>query len=600
MSKTKAEEKPTIEAEHLTPIEGKKDSPEKQGEPVKIARAAAQLASKQTDISRRAEMVGAMQGAVGNNRLSRMLEPNTMPEEPMRVQPMLAVSAPEDAQEQEAQRTSETVVRRMTDQPRPVASQHDTERMGARTAGQIPAVSPAPPGAGVAVSAEMEDRIQSMRGGGQPLADKTRAAFEGQFGQDFSHVRVHTDDRADSSARNLNARAYTTDQDIVFASGEYAPQTAEGERLLGHELTHVVQQTGKGSHRPLVQRQAKWWEEQISTSGERALYIRPIGQYYALEQLLRRVDVQVIPNPSPKKVPDSGKLPEALKKAPGQPQSENYIDARLLFSQWTPKEVKKAIDGIFPLGMDNFVTAKEMEKVKKVVEKHRKKHLNTFSMLQGTEMANCENAPASHPTCIGTMNLAVQKLYGERVIPRTADMGPTGKVTESIDYMRNKALTSDEKQFPAIYKGSGKRFQILSESDVDLKGAGAWLVNTVNAEGPGVHVFLFSVCKGFHSVTILVLKNKSGVSIAWKDQVDGVVQLSPKEFDAKMRYYCTRRYRRWVADVFQKKYKYWKSKEDEDYDQIKDDSRTPAVENEEKANIIDAIGGNLIVKLRPP
>ena len=63
-------------------------------------------------------------------------------------------------------------------------------------------------------------------------------------GYDFSHVRIHTDGRAAESARQINAQAFTVGNHIVFDAGEYAPQTEPGQRLLAHELTHVVQQTG--------------------------------------------------------------------------------------------------------------------------------------------------------------------------------------------------------------------------------------------------------------------------------------------------------------------------------------------------------------------
>jgi hypothetical protein len=68
--------------------------------------------------------------------------------------------------------------------------------------------------------------------------------MEGRFGHDFSQVRVHTDASADTSARAVRARAYTVGSDIVFRTGEYQPGTSGGERLLAHELTHVVQQGG--------------------------------------------------------------------------------------------------------------------------------------------------------------------------------------------------------------------------------------------------------------------------------------------------------------------------------------------------------------------
>ncbi|MEU8517591.1 DUF4157 domain-containing protein [Kitasatospora sp. NPDC048722] len=81
---------------------------------------------------------------------------------------------------------------------------------------------------------------------GAPLDAEVRELLEPRFGQDFSAVRVHTDDRAAASAEAVRARAYTVGADIVFASGRYAPHTAEGRHLLAHELAHVVQQRQAG------------------------------------------------------------------------------------------------------------------------------------------------------------------------------------------------------------------------------------------------------------------------------------------------------------------------------------------------------------------
>jgi hypothetical protein len=77
--------------------------------------------------------------------------------------------------------------------------------------------------------------------------------MEPRFGRDFSHVRVHTDGRAADAASAMEARAYTVGRDIVFGAGEYEPGTADGRRLLAHELSHVIQQQGMP---PQVQRQA--------------------------------------------------------------------------------------------------------------------------------------------------------------------------------------------------------------------------------------------------------------------------------------------------------------------------------------------------------
>ncbi|MFD8086969.1 DUF4157 domain-containing protein [Kitasatospora sp. NPDC059722] len=81
---------------------------------------------------------------------------------------------------------------------------------------------------------------------GVPLDPGARAVLEPRFGRDFSQVRVHADAAAGASARAVGARAYTVGQDIVFGAGRYAPGTAEGRRLLAHELAHVVQQSTAG------------------------------------------------------------------------------------------------------------------------------------------------------------------------------------------------------------------------------------------------------------------------------------------------------------------------------------------------------------------
>jgi Domain of unknown function (DUF4157) len=83
-----------------------------------------------------------------------------------------------------------------------------------------------------------------LRSSGQPLDTKTQSFMEARFGHDFSRVRVHTDSQAEESASAVSAHAYTVGEDIAFARDQYAPQTIEGKRLLAHELTHVVQQTG--------------------------------------------------------------------------------------------------------------------------------------------------------------------------------------------------------------------------------------------------------------------------------------------------------------------------------------------------------------------
>jgi hypothetical protein len=78
---------------------------------------------------------------------------------------------------------------------------------------------------------------------GQPLDTPTRAVMERRFGFDFSKVRVHADSKATESARAVNALAYTVGRNVVFGDGQYAPGTSAGQKLMAHELVHVVQQS---------------------------------------------------------------------------------------------------------------------------------------------------------------------------------------------------------------------------------------------------------------------------------------------------------------------------------------------------------------------
>jgi hypothetical protein len=71
--------------------------------------------------------------------------------------------------------------------------------------------------------------------------------MEPRFNHDFGRVRVHAGPLAAESARAVGAQAFTVGQDVVFNEGKYAPSTTEGKRLLAHELSHVVQQSGASS-----------------------------------------------------------------------------------------------------------------------------------------------------------------------------------------------------------------------------------------------------------------------------------------------------------------------------------------------------------------
>ena len=94
---------------------------------------------------------------------------------------------------------------------------------------------------GINVSHQMERQLNQLRGGGQAMPTGLRNMMESGFGQDFSHVRLHTDSEAANLSSSIHAKAFTHGNDIYFNQGQFSPNTSEGQKLMAHELTHVVQ-----------------------------------------------------------------------------------------------------------------------------------------------------------------------------------------------------------------------------------------------------------------------------------------------------------------------------------------------------------------------
>jgi Domain of unknown function (DUF4157)/HNH/ENDO VII superfamily nuclease with conserved GHE residues len=135
----------------------------------------------------------------------------------------LPVSQPEDSGEREAELVADQILRVSV----PCPTRRGRAESGPSTPGSIGAA-----GAGL------------LPPHGRPLDAATRAFMEPRFGCDFSRVRIHAGADAESSAAALSARAYTVGHHIVFGADQFSPGSRRGQRLLAHELAHVVQQTG--------------------------------------------------------------------------------------------------------------------------------------------------------------------------------------------------------------------------------------------------------------------------------------------------------------------------------------------------------------------
>jgi hypothetical protein len=185
------------------------------------------------------------------NRAS--LEPNpvwqTLTLRTLGVQTKLAVSQPDDAYEREADQIADHVMRMAS--PVSAVSQNSVSSSGP---GEVQRKC--------APCEEEEKQLQrkeqrrdsnsqtnappsvneALGSAGRPLEATTRSFMELRFGHDFHDVRVHDGAQADATAKSLNALAFTVGRQVVFRSGYYIPHSADGQRLLAHELAHVVQQ----------------------------------------------------------------------------------------------------------------------------------------------------------------------------------------------------------------------------------------------------------------------------------------------------------------------------------------------------------------------
>jgi hypothetical protein len=198
-----------------------------------------------------ADRVLQLQRTAGNQAVQRLVKSRAL-------QAKLKVGQPDDIYEQEADRVAEQVM----SIPEPQAASSGTlpiqrtcsnceekelrrqpikEEEENKELLQTREIS----GHSAETISDLESSINAIRGGGQPLPESVRAFFEPRFGHDFSQVRMHTDAKAAESARAINAQAYTIGKDVVFGPEQYISGTSKGNRLLAHELTHVVQQTSE-------------------------------------------------------------------------------------------------------------------------------------------------------------------------------------------------------------------------------------------------------------------------------------------------------------------------------------------------------------------
>ncbi|WP_297472871.1 DUF4157 domain-containing protein [Persephonella sp.] len=109
-------------------------------------------------------------------------------------------------------------------------------------------------GKGGEISQDIENKIRGSLSYGQPLKKSLRSEFEHKFKANLKGVKIHTGNYASELNRNLGSEAFTYKNHIFFGEGKFNPETVSGKRLIAHELTHVLQQTGTKSKAIAVSR----------------------------------------------------------------------------------------------------------------------------------------------------------------------------------------------------------------------------------------------------------------------------------------------------------------------------------------------------------
>jgi hypothetical protein len=194
------------------------------------------------------------------NRLRRPLQDKRV----SMIQAKLSIGEPNDKYEQEADATASKVVQQINSpmqdqsvqkqesmeeeeelQMKPISSIQREAAIGEEEELQMKSlVQRRENFGGGEASTDLESSIQRARSSGQSLDPNLQEKMGQAMGADFSSVKVHTDSQSDQLNKSIQAKAFTTGQDIFFRQGEYSPSSTGGQELLAHELTHVVQQNG--------------------------------------------------------------------------------------------------------------------------------------------------------------------------------------------------------------------------------------------------------------------------------------------------------------------------------------------------------------------
>ena len=194
---------------------------------------------------------------------------------------------------------------------------------------------------GGTVTPEFEQNLQQAKRGGQPLQPEVQTKMGDAMGADFSEVKVHTDAQSDQLNQSIQAKAFTTGQDLFFRQGEYKPDSKTGQKLIAHELTHVVQQNGKSVNRSIEKQQQS--PSGISAFSGSPLIQRDTVSIYDVDSNYREVLFELIQK-LPQNFIDKTVIPDLIAKGKSR-ISKKQLGASQDKKKFLPKDTELSQGG---------------------------------------------------------------------------------------------------------------------------------------------------------------------------------------------------------------------------------------------------------------
>lgn len=148
--------------------------------------------------------------------------------------PAFRIGAVDDAAEREADAIADRVLGGTVLRRKCKHCEEEDKRLSRRADG------------GAIASSARSDVGAALAEPGMPLRPADAAFFGPRLGTDLAGLRIHDGPSADRAARSVGARAFALGDHLVFARGEYRPDSSGGQSLLAHELAHVAQDGGRG------------------------------------------------------------------------------------------------------------------------------------------------------------------------------------------------------------------------------------------------------------------------------------------------------------------------------------------------------------------